>query len=92
MEGIENDYYPYCSNCTACGEEGCCSHIQCISYLTSTHGCKYGRRYLEEVLENRAIVKLIYRLMDRSKKKDGYSNEDFRNDFERFSERILRDR
>jgi hypothetical protein len=29
MEYNENTYLPYCKECDACGEEGCCSALVC---------------------------------------------------------------
>lgn len=80
---------PYCEKCGACGEDGCCSHIGCINALVSSNpDCKYGQSYLNDAIENKMLVKLTYRLIDRSKNRSNYTIEDFRNDFDKFSDRI----
>ncbi len=34
---MEEEYSPYCPVCSACGEEGCCSPLNC----EMTEGCSY---------------------------------------------------
>lgn len=61
----EDSYSPYCPLCDACGEEGCCSHIQCIRTLVESNPeCEYGYAYLEEVEMNDKIVEMTYKLME----------------------------
>jgi hypothetical protein len=89
MTQEDEEYSPYCEKRSGCGEDGCCSHIGCMMALVATNpDCKYGQTYLNDARENKSLVKLVYRLIDRSKKKEGYTIEDFRNDFDKFSERI----
>ena len=46
----ENEELPsgYCELCGGCGEDGCCSHINCFQSLIKNPKCKYGETYLRE--------------------------------------------
>ena len=55
MENIEN-YNPYCEICSGCGEDGCCSPLNC----TMEDGCKYGETYLKSLKEDYLFVRDFY--------------------------------
>jgi hypothetical protein len=55
MENTEN-YNPYCEICNGCGEDGCCSPINC----TMEDGCKYGGSYLISLKEDYLFVREFY--------------------------------
>ena len=42
---MEEDYNPYCKECSGCGEEGCCSPLMCKQ---SPNG-KYCKTYLKDL-------------------------------------------
>lgn len=46
---IPEEDSPYCKNCRACGEEGCCSPLMCFSKLVEKDTCMYGKGYLKDV-------------------------------------------
>lgn len=48
MEDEKNES-PYCEDCRACGESGCCSPLQCFSKLVEKDTCKYGKGYLLDI-------------------------------------------
>ena len=50
MTEEKEDYSPYCKLCTACGEDGCCSHLTCFSALIENPQCAYGISYLRDVM------------------------------------------
>jgi hypothetical protein len=80
--GNELNYNPYCELCTACGEDGCCSHISCFSTLVQNPKCKYGRTYVADAILNNGIVNMVYELTERLKKEETYTKDDFLFDFE----------
>lgn len=41
----DTDYNPYCPICDACGEEGCCSALQCSQHPDG----KYCRGYMNDL-------------------------------------------
>ena len=52
----ETKYSPYCKLCNSCGEDGCCSHLNCFRALIKSPKCKYGETYLADA----NFVKKIY--------------------------------
>jgi len=42
---MEDNHSPYCPDCTACGESGCCSPLCC----GFTEGCHYKETYLRDL-------------------------------------------
>lgn len=58
MENIEDyeNYSPYCELCTGCGEDGCCSALNC----TLEEGCKYPQTYLNNLKEGYIFMKEFY--------------------------------
>jgi hypothetical protein len=42
------EYNPYCELCGGCGEDGCCSHINCFRQLINSPKCEYGETYLND--------------------------------------------
>jgi hypothetical protein len=59
MSEIEeiNNYSPYCSECTACGESGCCSVYMC----TMGEKCDYKQTYLRELKESYSLMEEFYK-------------------------------
>lgn len=45
---IPEEESPYCKDCGACGEEGCCSPLKCFSKLIENDRCMYGKYYLRD--------------------------------------------
>lgn len=89
VEDDHEEYSPYCEICSGCGEDGCCTHTGCFRALVQTNpNCKYGKSYLIDALDNKNIVRMTYRLLHRLKNKEGYTKENFIEDFERFTDRI----
>jgi len=46
---ISEEDSPYCKNCGACGDEGCCSPLKCFSKLVNKDTCMYGKGYLLDI-------------------------------------------
>lgn len=46
---IPEEDSPYCKDCRACGEEGCCSPLMCFSKLVEKNTCMYGKDYLKDI-------------------------------------------
>ena len=56
---MEEIYSPYCSQCEACGESGCCSHLQCfLSLIDKNKNCDYGERYFKDAKFAYSIAQL----------------------------------
>jgi hypothetical protein len=53
---LEN-YSPYCEECTACGESGCCSVYMC----TMGDKCDYKQTYLRELKEAYSLMEEFYK-------------------------------
>lgn len=56
IEDFINDYSPYCSECGACGESGCCPAYMC----TMDDRCDYKQTYLREFRERYSLVEEFY--------------------------------
>lgn len=39
---------PYCRTCDSCGEDGCCSYVNCFRELIKNDKCDYGESYLKD--------------------------------------------
>lgn len=52
----EEKYSPYCKKCGGCGEDGCCSHINCFRSLIEDDTCEYGESYLRAAMLDRDIA------------------------------------
>ena len=48
----------YCNECDSCGEDGCCSHINCARVRLAE--CKYGDTYLKQIMFNDAFIKALF--------------------------------
>jgi hypothetical protein len=59
-EKTEESYNPYCSICDSCGEDGCCSALNCKQ---SNNG-KYCETYLKELQFGYRMFKELYNLID----------------------------
>lgn len=46
---IPEEDSPYCKDCRACGESGCCSPLNCFSKLVEKDTCMYGKGYLLDI-------------------------------------------
>jgi hypothetical protein len=64
----EEDYSPYCSVCSGCGEEGCCSPICCVQHEEG----KYCKTYLNDLKFGYLMYEKIYNLVFNDEK---YKNE-----------------
>jgi hypothetical protein len=68
IEDNDDDYNPYCKNCSSCGEDGCCSYLSCIRHAVANNtGCNYPNTYLEEVFLRDAFLRLCFENMNKSK-------------------------
>lgn len=64
---IIDKYSPYCSECSACGEEGCCSPLMC-NQSEEGHHCAYYLRTLKYTYElHEAFIKHLYENEDANK-------------------------
>ena len=52
----KEDYTPYCKVCTGCGEDGCCSAMNCNFSID----CKYCETYLNDLKFGFLMYKDIY--------------------------------
>jgi hypothetical protein len=43
----EENYSPYCSKCTGCGEQGCCDFLSCA--YSNMKDCTYGEGYYNDL-------------------------------------------
>jgi hypothetical protein len=86
---MEEEYSPYCELCEACGEDGCCSHINCFSALIKNPKCKYGEIYIKEAILNNQTVKMIFELIENLKNNNNYTKEMFVNDFDLEYDKLL---
>lgn len=59
-EKTEESYNPYCSICDSCGEDGCCSALNCEQ---SKNG-KYCETYLKDLQFGYRMFKDLYDLID----------------------------
>lgn len=46
---IPEEDSPYCKDCRACGDGGCCSPLMCFSKLVEKDTCMYGKGYLKDI-------------------------------------------
>ncbi len=74
---MEEEYYnPYCPICTGCGEEGCCSPLNCSmnpdgSYCKSyLRDLQYSYSVLHELLNSDEFDKVLKENMELKKKYD----------------------
>ena len=45
------EYNPYCTECSSCGENGCCPYTACVfKAMDSNKGCFYPETYKREIL------------------------------------------
>ncbi len=61
---------PYCQKCSACGEDGCCSHLMCFSSLIEKSKCDYGGTYLKSAILDNKIVKLSFDIFEKLKNQE----------------------
>lgn len=61
---IEDNYSPYCSICTGCGEDGCCSAMCCEQHPDG----KYCATYLKELQFGYLMYKKLYNLICKDEK------------------------
>lgn len=64
----EENYSPYCPICDACGEDGCCSAMNCEQHPDG----RYCGTYLNELRFGYIMYKKLYDLID---KNDAYKEE-----------------
>lgn len=57
LGNLEEDYSPYCPECTACGEPGCCSVYMC----QMAENCSYKGTYLKKLKENYSLMEEFYK-------------------------------
>jgi hypothetical protein len=60
----DSNYSPYCSDCEACGEEGCCSAL-CCKHTKTGHYCK---GYLVDLRFGYAMYRDIQKLLPKDEK------------------------
>lgn len=61
---------PYCEKCNACGEDGCCSYLNCFSALVEDNKCDYGRIYLKAAKLDKGVVDLSFDIFEKLKNKE----------------------
>ena len=50
---------PYCEECDACGEDGCCSGASCKKLK-----CKYGETYNKDYIFYKELANMVTELME----------------------------
>jgi hypothetical protein len=69
MTEEKEDYSPYCKLCTACGEDGCCSHLACFATLIENPECEYGKTYLRDARYADKMANLGSNIIEKLKNK-----------------------
>lgn len=92
MSKKKSNYSPYCKLCSACGEDGCCSHIGCFSALVENPKCAYGKSYVKDAILNHNTNKMLFELIDKLEKDVNYSKEQFISDFNSKYDELLEER
>jgi hypothetical protein len=85
----KSKFNPYCELCESCGEEGCCSHINCFSTLIKNPKCKYGQTYVKEAILNNKTNIIFFELFEKLEKDNTYTKEQFIIDFKLNYNKIL---
>lgn len=49
---------PYCKICDSCGEDGCCSWLNCFGKLIQNDDCKYGDSYYYDALLCKVMLEI----------------------------------
>lgn len=63
---IPEEDSPYCKDCGACGEDGCCSPLKCISKLVNKNTCMYGNGYLKDIELALKFSKWVFEYVDKN--------------------------
>ena len=63
---IPEEDSPYCKDCTACGEEGCCSPLMCFSKLVQKDTCMYGKGYLLDIELALKFTEWVFEYVDKN--------------------------
>lgn len=58
-----DEYNPYCELCGGCGEDGCCSHINCFRALIKNPKCKFGETYIQDSSYTKKITEMSEQLI-----------------------------
>lgn len=59
---MKEQYNPYCKSCEGCGEDGCCSYINCaISSIRKNKKCDYPETYIDHLLFDKTLLDLLSR-------------------------------
>ena len=85
---MKDNKSPYCEICGACGEDGCCSHLQCFSALIKNPKCEYGRTYLKDATFNSELCREYIGIFSKYEKDENYSRESFIADFNTLFDKI----
>jgi hypothetical protein len=80
LEEDEENYSPYCPDCEACGEEGCCSAL-CCKHTETGHYC---RGYLRDLKFGYAMYKDVYKLIPEDEKTQAEFDRIWNENFEIF--------
>lgn len=68
MEELLKDYSPYCPVCSGCGEDGCCSAVNCKQHPDG-HYCE---TYLKELKLSYSILKNLEEVIFKDENKEKY--------------------
>jgi hypothetical protein len=72
---MENNYNPYCSLCDSCGEDGCCSYLNCIfKAIESNEDCEYKETYKADMLLRHEFLKACFEHSEQSVEVEQFIN------------------
>lgn len=72
---FERNESPYCELCGGCGEDGCCSHLNCFRTLIQNPKCDYGKTYLADAMFAEKMYELGFKIFQKLKKHEITSDE-----------------
>jgi hypothetical protein len=77
----EDDYTPYCKNCHACGEDGCCSALNCARAIMlkgkEIKDCHYSETYFQELRFRYYMFEEMYEIFE------DYGNEKIKQELDK---------
>lgn len=61
---------PYCSNCSACGENGCCNYMMCVRKVMRNSDCDYAPTYLKYVELAKEVSNFSHNIIEKLRSKE----------------------